>query len=420
MTACPFCSPESSRVFHTEHPGIWCLWDRFPVSPGHALVLTRRHIEGWFDATREEQIGLLEGIEVARREILRYHTPAGFNIGVNVGASAGQTVPHLHVHVIPRFAGDVEDPRGGVRHVIPHLANYLVSEVRDEGRDHYAVDRTRVLGADGAPLFPALTRDIANAQRLDLAVAFILERGLERLRPHLQDLVDRGGHLRVLTGDYLEATEPTALALLLDLQQSGREPANVQLKVFVTGDGFTFHPKAYLLSGDRNGHIAYIGSSNVSSTALFSSVEWNYRFAADREPHAWRTLEAEFEALFAHPRTTVLTPQWVIGYARRRRAPGTRAEPIPVDPDRDAPPPPAPHSIQVAALESLAKTRLEGHHAGLVVLATGLGKTWLSAFDSRGYSRILFVAHREEILRQSRDTFAASGQRPASGTLRVM
>ena len=104
------------------------LWDGFPVSPGHALLVPRRHVATWFDTTDSERAELLAGIEHARQAIERQHAPAGFNVGMNLGEAAGQTVPHLHVHVIPRYKGDVEDPRGGVRWVVPTKAAYWRDE----------------------------------------------------------------------------------------------------------------------------------------------------------------------------------------------------------------------------------------------------------------------------------------------------
>ena len=100
--------------------------DGYPVSPGHALVIPRRHIPSLFDATEPEQSALLSMVNSTKAIIDERHHPDGYNIGVNVGAAAGQTVFHLHLHVIPRFVGDVKDPRGGVRHVIPAKANYTL------------------------------------------------------------------------------------------------------------------------------------------------------------------------------------------------------------------------------------------------------------------------------------------------------
>jgi diadenosine tetraphosphate (Ap4A) HIT family hydrolase len=120
---CPFCDPPSDRVFH-EDALVRCLWDAYPVSEGHALVITRRHVATWFEATRKEQAALVRGIEQARQKIEKSLSPDGYNVGFNAGEAAGQTVFHLHVHVIPRLRGDVEDPRGGIRHVIPSKAAY--------------------------------------------------------------------------------------------------------------------------------------------------------------------------------------------------------------------------------------------------------------------------------------------------------
>lgn len=121
--ACPFCTPDPARVF-LEAPLVLALWDAFPVSPGHALIVPRRHVAGWFDATPEEQAALTATIAAVRETIECAHRPDGYNLGVNVGAAAGQTVFHLHLHVIPRYLGDVPDPRGGVRHVVPSKAKY--------------------------------------------------------------------------------------------------------------------------------------------------------------------------------------------------------------------------------------------------------------------------------------------------------
>ena len=121
---CPFCPPDPGRVFYEGNLVIG-LWDDCPVSDGHVLLVPRRHAATWFDATPEEQRELIEAIGVAKDNILARFTPDGFNLGVNIGEAAGQTVFHLHLHVIPRYRGDVEDPTGGVRHVIPARGNYL-------------------------------------------------------------------------------------------------------------------------------------------------------------------------------------------------------------------------------------------------------------------------------------------------------
>jgi diadenosine tetraphosphate (Ap4A) HIT family hydrolase len=100
--------------------------DAFPVSPGHTLIVPRRLVATWFEATDAEQHALLALAATVRDALEVEFRPDGYNLGVNVGAAAGQTVMHLHLHVIPRYNGDVRDPRGGVRHVIPGKGNYLV------------------------------------------------------------------------------------------------------------------------------------------------------------------------------------------------------------------------------------------------------------------------------------------------------
>lgn len=120
---CPFCDTSRSHVLH-EGNLVKAILDGFPVSPGHALVITRRHVPTWFDASREEQNEMLETIQQVRRILDEQFAPAGFNIGWNVGAAAGQTIFHLHLHVIPRYVGDVTDPTGGIRNVIPGRGKY--------------------------------------------------------------------------------------------------------------------------------------------------------------------------------------------------------------------------------------------------------------------------------------------------------
>jgi diadenosine tetraphosphate (Ap4A) HIT family hydrolase len=98
--------------------------DAFPISPGHTLVVSRRHVAGFFDLDRDEQAAVIDLVNVVRNALDDELHPDGYNVGVNVGAAAGQTVPHVHVHVIPRYTGDVPDPRGGVRWVFPDRAPY--------------------------------------------------------------------------------------------------------------------------------------------------------------------------------------------------------------------------------------------------------------------------------------------------------
>lgn len=121
---CPFCARiEAGSVALTSRFAS-AFPDGFPLNPGHTLVVPRRHIADFFELDDEEQADVWHLVATVRRTLSQHEAPAGFNIGINVGAAAGQTVGHAHVHVIPRYAGDVEDPRGGVRWVVPARAAY--------------------------------------------------------------------------------------------------------------------------------------------------------------------------------------------------------------------------------------------------------------------------------------------------------
>ena len=122
-SSCPFCSvPVEQRLY--DGTLVFGIRDSHPASPGHALLIPKRHVPTWFDASPAEKMELLTAVDAARAAIEKTHAPDGYNIGVNIGAAAGQTVFHLHVHVIPRYTGDVARPRGGVRHVVPGRGEY--------------------------------------------------------------------------------------------------------------------------------------------------------------------------------------------------------------------------------------------------------------------------------------------------------
>lgn len=120
---CPFCALSPERLVFSDDLAV-VIRDGFPVSPGHTLIIPRRHVGSFFAVSAAERASLLSLLDRAQARLAAELSPAGFNIGINDGAAAGQTVPHLHIHLIPRFAGDVSDPRGGVRWVIPALADY--------------------------------------------------------------------------------------------------------------------------------------------------------------------------------------------------------------------------------------------------------------------------------------------------------
>ncbi len=120
---CPFCTLPADRIVDENKHALW-IYDGFPVSPGHSLIIPKRHVGSFFEVTHEERLSIFGLLDKARLAVTQALHPDGFNIGINDGAAAGQTIPHLHLHLIPRFAGDVNDPRGGIRWVIPEKADY--------------------------------------------------------------------------------------------------------------------------------------------------------------------------------------------------------------------------------------------------------------------------------------------------------
>jgi diadenosine tetraphosphate (Ap4A) HIT family hydrolase len=121
--SCPFCVLDPARILATDDLTV-VYKDGFPVSPGHTVIIPRRHFATLFEATPEEQAALLAALGKAREMLDERHRPDGYNIGINHGKAGGQSVPHLHIHVIPRYLGDKADPRGGIRWILPDKANY--------------------------------------------------------------------------------------------------------------------------------------------------------------------------------------------------------------------------------------------------------------------------------------------------------
>lgn len=120
---CPFCEPDADRIWLENDVGI-ALWDAFPVTQGHTLVVPRQHVASIYDLPADDQAALWALVGEARQRLQDDLHPDGFNIGLNDGLAAGQTILHAHIHIIPRHKGDVSDPRGGVRWVIPDKVRY--------------------------------------------------------------------------------------------------------------------------------------------------------------------------------------------------------------------------------------------------------------------------------------------------------
>ena len=120
---CPFCNLPTDRIiYQNEHA--FMIEDAYPISPGHCLIIPKRHIGSWFNISTSEQTSILQLLAEGKIRQDKIYHPASYNIGINDGHASGQTVPHLHVHLIPRYLGDQVDPRGGVRWIIPEKAKY--------------------------------------------------------------------------------------------------------------------------------------------------------------------------------------------------------------------------------------------------------------------------------------------------------
>ena len=118
---CPFCHPDGILF---ENDVAYAKPDKFPVNPGHLLIIPKRHVADYFLTTEEEKATMLSLLDQAKLYLDGKHAPAGYNVGINVGEVAGQTIMHVHLHLIPRYQGDLDKPRGGVRGVIPSRQSY--------------------------------------------------------------------------------------------------------------------------------------------------------------------------------------------------------------------------------------------------------------------------------------------------------
>lgn len=269
--------------------------------------------------------------------------------------------------------------------------------------------------------------DLCDAgSRIDLCVSFIRQSGLVLLRDALHRAVERGAYLQVITSDYLDVTEPVALRELLKF-----DPARSNMLIYQSQGNRGFHLKSYLFINHKadaplQGR-AFVGSSNVSKAALCESLEWNWSLTVEANSSAdcrasLQQLSAQVALLAQDPRVVPLTHNWIDAYLLRyRTSPLQALRAITGDQQSDAEQlreTPIPHSVQQEALEALQAARDQGYKRGVVVMATGLGKTWLSAFDVRHMqaARLLFVAHREEILNQARATFEQMAPNAQTGT----
>ena len=277
-----------------------------------------------------------------------------------------------------------------------------------------------------------LELSMTHAKRIDIIVSFLRESGVKMLLPKLKMAQERGVPIRILTGTYLGITQPSALYLLRS--ELGDK---VDLR-FYADSHRSFHPKAYFFHGEQESRV-FIGSSNISRSALTSGIEWNYCLSSLVDKQAFMQFYSSFEDLF-YNKSVEITDTVLRNYAKnwvrpavakdfaryekqsedegdggkKREKEGENQKQTESDKENlqgndqeqiYQPQVYQPRGVQIEALYELDKSRKDGATKGIVYAATGIGKTYLAAFDSVSYEKVLFVAHREEILRQAAEAF---------------
>lgn len=251
-------------------------------------------------------------------------------------------------------------------------------------------------------LYYQLKMSMRKADGIDIIVSFLMESGVRMILKDLEEALDRGGRVRILTGNYLGITQPSALYLLK------KELGNrIDLR-FYSDKGRSFHPKSYIFHYKKMSEI-YIGSSNISRSALTSGIEWNYRFNSITDNKNYRLLYQTFEELFFE-HSIIIDDEELHRYSKSWHRPAidkdlARYDKLEEEADTKVEMLFQPRGAQIEALYALENSRADGAVKALVHAATGVGKTYLAAFDSVKFNRVLFVAHREEILRQAAASF---------------
>lgn len=251
-------------------------------------------------------------------------------------------------------------------------------------------------------LYYQLINSMKRADRIDIIVSFLMESGVKMLLKDLDQAMKRGAKIRILTGNYLGITQPSALYLIK--HELGE---NVDLR-FYSEKGRSFHPKSYIFHYVDHSDI-YIGSSNISKSALTSGIEWNYRFSSRKDPENYEKFYRTFEDLFEN-HSIVVDNEVLKTYSKSWHRPAAFKDLDRYDQNEENEDTKVrllfePRGAQIEALCALENSRAEGATKGIVQAATGVGKTYLAAFDSKNYQRVLFVAHREEILKQAAVSF---------------
>lgn len=249
-------------------------------------------------------------------------------------------------------------------------------------------------------LYFQLLKSFQKAESVDIIVSFLMESGVNMLIKHLGNALKRGAKIRILTGNYLGITQPSALYLIK--RKLGNQ---IDLR-FYNEKNRSFHPKSYIFHYEGYSEI-YIGSSNISRSALTSGIEWNYRFRSTTDPESYDKFYETFEDLFKN-HSIAIDDEELRKYSKNWHKPAVSKDLERYDAESEDEKVKElfePRGAQIEALCTLEHTRAEGARRALISAATGVGKTYLAAFDSEKYKRVLFVAHKEEILKQAANSF---------------
>ena len=273
----------------------------------------------------------------------------------------------------------------------------------DYTEDYLNIESTNVMtgGFDKTRyLLYQLKMSMKKAESIDILVSFLMESGIRMILKDLDEALKRGTKIRILTGNYLGITQPSALYLV-------KEKLGDQVELrFFNDSNRSFHPKSYIFHYGKKSEI-YIGSSNLSRSALTSGIEWNYRFSSAEDEKAYNEFYEQYEDLYQN-HSIIINDEELKRYSKNWHRPAVYRDLDHYDQsgeDERVRSIFQPRGAQIEALYALKNSREEGADKGLVHAATGIGKTYLAAFDSKTYEKVLFVAHREEILKQAAESF---------------
>lgn len=246
-------------------------------------------------------------------------------------------------------------------------------------------------------LYNKLKTSIKKAKKIDIIVSFLMESGVKLILEDLKDAIKREVPIRILTGNYLQITQPSSLYLIKSELKD-----KVDLR-FYNVHNKSFHPKSYIFENEQDSEL-YVGSSNISRGALTSSIEWNYRIFKSNNQEDFNAFYNTFEDLF-YNHSQIIDDDVLKSYSANWKRPHLYKDLEKNKKEEKIVQIFEPRGAQIEALYALNNTRKEGYDKGVVVAATGIGKTYLAAFDSEKAEKILFVAHREEILKQAAQSF---------------